>query len=154
MDFELLSSSVDVESNPQMKEELEKLRKLTETMRESDTDNVSRRFLCYGWGQCMQVLYYHDCMLSIWTQSLKWSDFICCCTFFFPLSLFSGDWFFFPHQSVFCFFITEFEMWNKKKRVVFYFLKKKVGGRANISNARLFYFSLSECVFVWVHCLG
>ena len=41
VDFELLSSSVDVESNPQMKAELEKLRKLTETVKESDPDNVS-----------------------------------------------------------------------------------------------------------------
>ncbi|XP_076467729.1 chromosome-associated kinesin KIF4A-like isoform X3 [Babylonia areolata] len=38
VDFELLSSSVDVDSNPQMKEELEKLRKLTENVKESDDD--------------------------------------------------------------------------------------------------------------------
>ncbi|XP_070197100.1 chromosome-associated kinesin KIF4-like isoform X2 [Littorina saxatilis] len=39
VDFELLSSSVDVESHPAMREELEKLRKLTETVSRSDTDN-------------------------------------------------------------------------------------------------------------------
>ncbi|KAL8585680.1 hypothetical protein ACOMHN_053178 [Nucella lapillus] len=39
VDFELLSSSMDVESHPQMKEELDKLRKLTQTVRDSDDDD-------------------------------------------------------------------------------------------------------------------
>ncbi|KAK7485932.1 hypothetical protein BaRGS_00022798 [Batillaria attramentaria] len=39
VDFDLLSSSLDVESNPRMKEELEKLRKLTEHVQDNDADN-------------------------------------------------------------------------------------------------------------------
>lgn len=39
VDFDLLSSSLDVESNPRMKEELEKLRKLTEQVHDNEVDN-------------------------------------------------------------------------------------------------------------------
>ncbi|XP_025088015.1 chromosome-associated kinesin KIF4-like [Pomacea canaliculata] len=39
VDFELLSSSLDVESNPQMKAELEKLRKLTEQVKDNNADS-------------------------------------------------------------------------------------------------------------------
>lgn len=46
VDFELLSSSLDVESNPQMKAELEKLRKLTEQVKDNNADSVSLLSVC------------------------------------------------------------------------------------------------------------
>jgi hypothetical protein len=45
VDFELLSSSLNTSTNPQMKEELEKLKKLADSVKDTGTDNVSKVFL-------------------------------------------------------------------------------------------------------------